>query len=70
MVVNDRTKAALLENEQWVITSLQLRIAPPPKEKKLALVRAAPHVLCFIIVRFTGSMKVLIDNCKEMRSSL
>ena len=44
-VVNDRTKAALLGNEQWLTTSLQLRTT-----KKMALVGAAPQVLCFISV--------------------
>ena len=68
MVANDRTKAAILENKQRLITSLQLRIATTTKN--LALVGAAPHVLCCIIVRFTEPMKALLHNCKEMRSSL
>jgi len=68
MAVNDRTKGALLEYEQWLITSLQLRFAK--KKKNPALVGAAPHVLCFIIVRFTEPMKALIHYCKEMRSCL
>ena len=66
MVVNDITKAALLENEQWLTTSLQLRTA----KNNLALVGAAPQVLYFISLRFTQPINALIHNCKEMRSYL